>query len=84
MDCGSCRCSPEDWVEASGRKRIGFDVADEGEDSNATTLAHGSVVTDCQQWNKGDVITSADRVKNYAKEVRASEIVYDSIVSVLA
>ncbi|EGO4532854.1 PBSX family phage terminase large subunit [Escherichia coli] len=65
--------------EASGRKRIGFDVADEGEDSNATTLAHGSVVTDCQQWNKGDVITSADRVRNYAEEVRASEIVYDSI-----
>lgn len=65
--------------EASGRKRIGFDVADEGEDSNATTLAHGSVVTDCQQWNKGDVITSADRVKNYAEEVRASEIIYDSI-----
>lgn len=65
--------------EASGRKRIGFDVADEGEDSNATTLAHGSVVTDCQQWNKGDVITSAERVKNYAEEVRASEIVYDSI-----
>lgn len=65
--------------EASGRKRIGFDVADEGEDSNATTLTHGSIVTDCQQWNKGDVITSADRVKNYAEEVRASEIVYDSI-----
>ncbi|MDK9365036.1 terminase large subunit [Lelliottia wanjuensis] len=46
---------------------------------SGTTLAHGSVVTDCQQWNKGDVITSADRVKNYAEEVRASEIVYDSI-----
>ena len=64
---------------SSGRKRVGFDVADEGEDSNATTLAHGSVVIDCQQWNKGDVITSADRVKNYAEEVSASEIVYDSI-----
>lgn len=63
----------------SGRKRVGFDVADEGEDSNATTLAHGSLVIDCQQWNKGDVITSADRVKNYAEEVSASEIVYDSI-----
>lgn len=63
----------------SGRKRVGFDVADEGEDSNATTLAYGSVVTDCQQWHKGDVITSADRVKNYAEEVRATEIVYDSI-----
>lgn len=63
----------------SGRKRVGFDVADEGEDSNATTLAYGSVVMDCQQWHKGDVITSADRVKNYAEEVKATEIVYDSI-----
>lgn len=63
----------------SGHKRVGFDVADEGEDSNATTLAHGSVVMDCQQWHKGDVITSADRVKNYAEEIKASEIVYDSI-----
>lgn len=64
---------------ASGRKRVGFDVADEGEDSNATTLAHGSVVLDCQQWHKGDVITSSDRVKNYAESISASEIVYDSI-----
>jgi phage terminase large subunit len=64
---------------ASGRKRVGFDVADEGEDSNATTLAHGSVVLDCQQWHKGDVITSSDRVKTYAESVTASEIVYDSI-----
>lgn len=63
----------------SGRKRIGFDVADEGEDSNATTLAHGSVVLDCQQWNKGDVISSADRVMHYAGGVKATEIVYDSI-----
>lgn len=64
---------------ASGRKRVGFDVADEGEDSNATTLAHGSIVLDCQQWNKGDVITSSDRVKNYAESINAGEIVYDSI-----
>ncbi|MGV3346402.1 PBSX family phage terminase large subunit [Enterobacteriaceae bacterium LUAb1] len=63
----------------AGGKRIGFDVADEGEDNNAITLAHGSVVMDCQQWHKGDVIASADRVKNYAEEITATEIVYDSI-----
>ncbi|MDI3439324.1 PBSX family phage terminase large subunit [Erwinia sp. V90_4] len=63
----------------SGRKRVGFDVADEGEDSNATTTAHGSVVLECIQWHKGDVITSADRVKNYAEEILAGEIIYDSI-----
>lgn len=66
-------------LQPSGKKRIGFDVADEGEDSNALTFAHGSVVTDCQQWNKGDVISSADRVQHYAEQQNADEIVYDSI-----
>ncbi len=82
---------PAEWVQAAidahiklgflttGAKRLGFDVADEGDDSNALTFVHGSVVTDCQQWSKGDVISSANRVKNYAEEVHADEIIYDSI-----
>ncbi len=65
--------------QPSGKKRIGFDVADEGEDSNALTFVHGSVVNNCQQWNKGDVISSADRVQHYAEKQNADEIVYDSI-----
>ncbi len=76
---------PAEWVQAAidahiklgflttGAKRLGFDVADEGDDSNALTFVHGSVVTDCQQWSKGDVISSANRVKNYAEEVHADE-----------
>ncbi len=65
--------------EAEGEKRVGFDVADEGEDSNALTLRHGSVAVDVQEWDKGDVIESANRVNLYAEQRQADEIIYDSI-----
>nr|WP_304188468.1 PBSX family phage terminase large subunit [Hafnia alvei] len=64
---------------ASGAKRIGFDVADEGEDSNAITMAHGSVVKDVQEWSRGDVIESANRVNQYADSISADKVIYDSI-----
>lgn len=63
----------------SGRKRIGFDVADEGEDRNALTFAHGSVVLDVEEWSKGDVIESSNRVNLYSDRIGADQIVYDSI-----
>jgi len=65
--------------EPVGEKRIGFDVADEGEDTSAQTFRHGSVCLFSEQWHKGDVIASADRVHHYAIEHGADEIVYDSI-----
>lgn len=65
--------------EASGAKRIGFDVADEGEDSNAITMVHGSVVKDVQEWGRGDVIESANRVNQYADSIAADKVIYDSI-----
>lgn len=65
--------------EPLGKKVIGFDVADEGEDANANCLVHGSVVLDCFSWQGGDVISSADRTANTALEFLADEIIYDSI-----
>lgn len=65
--------------DIEGEKRVGFDVADEGEDSNALTLRHGSVAVDVQEWDKGDVIESANRVNLYADQQQADEIIYDSI-----
>lgn len=65
--------------EAEGRKVVGLDVADEGKDSNALCFAHGSVVMDTQTWDKGDVIYTADRAHQYAQDVRADQVVYDSI-----
>lgn len=64
---------------ATGRRILGFDVADEGDDANATILRHGSVVTDMQQWRGQDVIYSADKVYLYAQEQNIDRIVYDNI-----
>ena len=64
---------------ATGRRILGFDVADEGDDANATVLRHGSVVTDMQQWRGQDVIYSADKVYLYAQEQNIDRIVYDNI-----
>nr|DAX59900.1 MAG TPA: large terminase [Caudoviricetes sp.] len=64
---------------AAGRRILGFDVADEGDDANATILRHGSVVTDMQQWRGQDVIYSADKVYLYAQEQNIDRIVYDNI-----
>lgn len=69
------------WLgfEAVGEKRLGFDVADEGEDSNALTYRHGAVVLDVKEWHRGDVITSANTVNTYAEQHAVDEIIYDSI-----
>lgn len=64
---------------AAGRRILGFDVADEGDDANATVLRHGSVVTAMQQWRGQDVIYSADKVYLYAQEQNIDRIVYDNI-----
>ncbi|WP_205954234.1 PBSX family phage terminase large subunit [Pantoea stewartii] len=65
--------------DVAGERRVGFDVADEGEDSNALTLRHGSVAVDVQEWDRGDVIESSNRVNLYAEQQQADEIIYDSI-----
>lgn len=65
--------------DSAGEKRVGFDVADEGEDCNALCYAYGSVVLDLEDWNKGDVIDSSNRVNTYAAERGVNSIIYDSI-----
>lgn len=63
----------------AGRKIVGFDVADDGVDSNANAFVHGSVVLRVDEWHGEDVIGSADRTRLNALEFGANEIVYDSI-----
>lgn len=74
------------WIEAAigfelsreGRKVIGYDVADEGEDDNAIVIAHGSYVYGCDAWNRMDTTESARKVYAVA-QAEGAEIVYDSI-----
>ena len=65
--------------KAQGKKIIGFDVADDGADSNATVLRHGSVVMEAAEWRGEDVIYSANKVYIYAQEKKADQVIYDSI-----
>ena len=65
--------------DAEGVRRVGFDVADEGEDCKAIVFRHGSIVLDVQDWKLGDVIDAADKVNLYVAQNAINEIVYDSI-----
>ena len=65
--------------EAQGKRILGFDVADEGDDANATILRHGSVVLEADEWRGQDVIYSSDKVYTYAESANAGLIIFDSI-----
>lgn len=64
---------------ATGRRVVGFDVADEGQDANVLCFAHGSIVFDLSEWRGTDVIYSADTAYQWATEKGVDEIVFDSI-----
>lgn len=67
-------------LQASGRKRIGFDVADSGADKCATVYAHGSIVPWSDMWKaaEDELLKSCTRVYHSARE-RDATITYDSI-----
>ncbi|MGL6156521.1 MAG: PBSX family phage terminase large subunit [Ralstonia mannitolilytica] len=66
--------------EASGAKRIGFDVADSGADKCANVYAHGSVVLWADEWKAGEdeLLKSCGRTYAAARE-RGASVIYDSI-----
>lgn len=66
--------------EPSGARRIGFDVADSGNDLCANVEAYGSVVQWADEWKAGEdeLLKSCTRTFARARE-RKAEIVYDSI-----
>jgi phage terminase large subunit len=64
----------------AGRKRLGFDVADSGEDKCAQIYAHGSIVSWADMWKAGEdeLLKSCTRVYHAARE-RGADVTYDSI-----
>lgn len=67
-------------IEPRGRKRVGFDVADDGEDKCATIYAHGSVALDSDTWKaKEDELNKSCRRVYAAARERGASITYDSI-----
>lgn len=67
-------------IEPSGAKIIGFDVADSGDDKNASILRYGPLATTATEWQgkEHEIGKSAIKVYNEAKELNA-EVIYDSI-----
>jgi len=67
-------------IPEMGRRRIGFDVADEGADKCAAIYAHGSVVSWADLWKGGEdeLLKSCTRVWSAAREFSA-DVTYDSI-----
>ena len=67
-------------LEARGYKRLGFDVADSGDDKCAQVYAHGSLVLWADQWKAGEdeLLKSCAKVHASAME-RGASVTYDSI-----
>jgi phage terminase large subunit len=65
----------------TGRKFVGYDVADDGGDKNATTSTDGSIIVGLDEWRGGEdqLRESSSRVKATAEAMGADSIGYDSI-----
>lgn len=85
-------CIPGKWVQAavnlcekigvtpSGRKRVGFDVADEeGVDDNAVAAGQGTTVTDLDSWNGIDTHQSTFKAIEFARVEKADYVNFDDI-----
>jgi len=80
-----------EWVEAAidshiklgfkprGVKAVGFDPADEGTDDKAYCIRHGSLITDCENWTKGDVEDATVKTWEAAEAAGCTDFVYDNI-----
>lgn len=67
-------------IPVEGKKRIGFDIADDGGDLNATVAAHGILCHAVDKWKglEDKLLQSCSKVYRLAREL-GSEIDYDSI-----
>lgn len=65
----------------TGPVTVGYDVADSGDDKNATTALSGSVCINLDEWRGGEdeLRESAARVKQTAERLGASQVGYDCI-----
>lgn len=66
--------------EPVGRRSIGFDVADDGDDKNAIVLAYGNVAVGAEEWEglEDKLLQSCAKVYNKAVEF-GSSITWDCI-----
>lgn len=66
-------------LQATGGRMGGFDVADEGPDSNAFIVRHGIVVDHCEEWKDQDPNTAARHVFSESIRMGLDVVAYDNI-----
>lgn len=68
-------------IEPSGKRSLGFDVADSGIDLCGTVARHGFVAYFADEWKAGEheLLLSCSRAFSNAEEFQAQEIIYDCI-----
>lgn len=80
-------CIPAKWIKAavefkikaSGMKRAGLDVADEGGDDNVLITGQGPVIQSIEDWKKGNTTQTARRAYADCKIRDIEALNYDSI-----
>jgi len=67
-------------IKPIGNHTVGFDVADDGGDTNATVLRHGCITTEIDEWEgkEDELLKSATRTYKLAT-LKKAIITYDSI-----
>jgi len=67
-------------IEPTGRRRVGFDIADDGGDLNSTVVTHGQLCMAVDKWKgqEDELLKSCSRAYRLARE-HGAEIDYDSI-----
>ena len=67
-------------ISPAGSKRLGYDIADDGNDKNATVAAYGLLAMSVQEWQgqTDDLMGSCKRVHLQARQLQAG-IFYDNI-----
>lgn len=66
-------------IQPSGGKLAGFDVSDEGPDSNALIVRHGIVVNHCEEWKDIDPNSAARHVFRESLRMKLDQVSYDNI-----
>lgn len=68
-------------IKPAGAHRMGFDVADSGDDKCATVYAHGPLVSWCDMWSgkEDELLQSCSRVYQSALPRGRAKIIFDSI-----
>ena len=67
------------WTK-DGKRRVGYDIADDGNDLNALAYTEGNIICGIDEWEglEDELLKSCTKVWNFAKLNNAS-ITYDSI-----